>query len=197
MVDYEKLDVYDFCCEDCLLEDMLCKLNESKDEYASVSLFAKADMIQYMLRELMAKGFEIGLVDFDGCGYDYNNTYILTTCKDNKIWIEPAYIDGKPISGESEYAYIYQEDCDQDIIDRALESNESVILFGFLDSEDEEEDEPKEEEELLQPLMDESGKVMRGFEYMYNSPDGMNTYYRFGSSDEKAVKEAFKAFKEN
>ena len=165
----------EICCEDCLAAEMIEALDEL-DEFGVVSLYAKAEVVAYMIKHCLALDYDIALLDFDSDGLDYADTYIFTVDNNAKIWVEPAYRDSKPINTESEYVFLYEPDCDEAIIDTFTDShepNQIAILFSF-----EGEEQPDAGEEMYQKLVDDKGELT-GFEYSHTDAAGeTSTYYK-------------------
>lgn len=138
--DHEGLQIADFHCGDCLALDILLSLEQLR-AYESIEIYAKADLIEFLFKDLVASDldFTFGIIDFEGadiCG-DYAGEYCMGITSDYEIWIEPAYRhdekDGewKLFYSEAALAYVYQEDCGQDMIDNLLKCDVNTLLFGF------------------------------------------------------------------
>lgn len=137
--DEELLQITDFCCEDCLTEDIVEAIFHLR-KYESIDVYAKAPLIGELVSRLHGScvdGNEItlGLINFDGSECDYVGEYVMSISDGYELWIEPAYRlkDGewKLYDSEAILAYVYEEDCKQDLIDKLEKCDVPTLLFGF------------------------------------------------------------------
>lgn len=138
---YEALEIRDFNgFSDFFCEfERLCRENNF-DDHCFVSVYAGREFIYAVLMEFMKPElidkWEVGLIDFvsrDIDGADYDCEYCLYCNGDGSITVDFARDDitDTPYSIEYEIAFIYQEDCGQDIVDKALDGDSNrTILFG-------------------------------------------------------------------
>lgn len=139
--DTELLQIGDFCCEECLSDDIAQTVYNLR-KYETVEVYAKAELIEKLISNLHGSFIDdneitLGMVDFDGKGNDYVGEYCLSLTDDYTLWCEPACRlneetgEYELFNSDATLAYVYQEDCHQDLIDM-LEKNEvPTLLFGF------------------------------------------------------------------
>lgn len=140
--DSERLQIADFCCSNSLSYDFL-EVIDSLRVYECIEIYAKAELIEDLFMNLinneLGYSFGFGVIDFEGSdvGMDYTGVYCMTVNDRNEIWIEPAYrydkdkAESKLFYSEATLAYVYQEDCEQDLIDNLENCNVPTLLFGF------------------------------------------------------------------
>lgn len=138
----ERLQITDFCCEDCVVFDIL-DTNKHLREYECIEVYAKGDFIGNVFKSILQLDekdeFSFGAINFcaEEIDYDYGDVYCLTVNYDNEIWIEPAYRynddNGKyeTFNSEATLAYVYQEDVKQDLMDMLEKNKVNTLLFGF------------------------------------------------------------------
>lgn len=139
---YENLNIHDY--EDKYeLADLMYTLvgkMDDESEYGSVAVYGKSEFIWDMF-EIFAYEYDakIGALDIDRYYFDdcYGAEYCLRIFDDEMMIVEPARMDSGELHYIDDIAFIYQEDCEQDMIDEALDDKAVVILFGFEDDEDE------------------------------------------------------------
>lgn len=140
--DDDCLQIADFCCEDCLVSNILEAVDCAR-RYETIEVYAKAELIEKIFIELLNPEldyeFKIAVVDFEGkcIDGDYDDLYCLSINDLNEIWIEPAlrYDDNtseyKPFNSEATLAFVYQEDTKQDVLDMLDKNDIPTLLFGF------------------------------------------------------------------
>lgn len=137
----EQLQMTEFCCEDCLIEDIIEAFLQSR-KYETIEVYAKADLIEELIGMLHGlviddNEFKFGMIDFDGKSLDYDDIYCLSISDDYTLWVEPAYRLNeetnryKLFNSEAILAYVYQEDCKQDLFDKLEENEVPTLLFGL------------------------------------------------------------------
>ena len=135
----ERLQITDFCCEDCLTMDILETITCLR-KYESVEFYAKADLVETVFKKLIQfdEEFIFGSITFaNGDSNDYGDVYCLTVNDLNELWIEPAYRyneksgEWKTFNSEATLAYVYQEDVEQDLLDMLDKNDVPSLLFGF------------------------------------------------------------------
>ena len=92
---YENMEIKNICCEDCLFEELLEKV-EKLSEWENITLFAKSSLTEDIIRRFMSiEEFSFGIVDFDN--FDNTNEYVLSITNEKEIFCEPArkFIDGE------------------------------------------------------------------------------------------------------
>lgn len=139
--DEDLLQITDFCCEGCLTEDIIDSIIQLR-KYESIEIYAKAELIEELIGVLHGlvideNEIKFGMITFDGQGDDYCGEYCLSIDDTFRLWCEPAYrLDeetGEYILFDSEatLAYVFQEDCEQNLIEKLEENDVPTLLFGF------------------------------------------------------------------
>jgi len=137
----ELLQITDFCCEHCLAIDILDTLDKLR-EFESLEVYAKAELVEELFKilsttEINGQEIKLGMINFDGVELDYNDVYCLSLSDNYTLWIEPAYrlnektSEVSTFNSEATLAYVYQEDCDQDLLDQLEKNKVATLLFGF------------------------------------------------------------------
>lgn|GEM_PF-7070203 len=130
----DKLVFTDFYDEIELLEEVLSKAEILKDEH-TVDIFAKADLIEFLFIELLNNDYSMKYIDFNKI--DYISTYHLTILRDRQLYIEQAYTkDGSIYDFDSTYSYLFEDDCDRNIIDKCYNNSTFPTLFNFSNKPD-------------------------------------------------------------
>ena len=133
---YEKLTIHDY--EDIYeladLMNIIPKGIDDESDYGSVAVYGKSEFIWEMF-EILAYEYDvkIGAVDINRFHLDdcYGAEYSLRIFDDGMMVVEPARNKDGELYCINDIAFIYQEDCEQDLINRALEDEAIVTLFGF------------------------------------------------------------------
>lgn len=139
--DEELLQITDFCCEDCLIDDIIQAILHLR-KFESVEIYAKANLIEELISRLHGLCIDeneitFGVIDFDACEFDYAGEYVLSITDDYTLWCEPAMRlneesgEFEPFNSEATLAYVYQEDCEQELINKLEECEVPTLLFGF------------------------------------------------------------------
>ena len=123
-----------FCCVDEFMEDLF-NTYDYIEKYECISVYAHADVISEIFRELTRtyyKGelFEFGIINFDGGGYDYDEEYLLTINGDQTVWIERALNKDKVIRGDAFINYVHA-DCNSKILIKLEDWEQRVIVFDY------------------------------------------------------------------
>ena len=133
---YEKLIIHDY--EDMHeLADLMHTIVDSIDDesaYGSVAVYGKSEFIWKMFEILAYKyDVKIGALDINRFYFDddYGAEYCLRIFDDGMMVIEPAKNEDGEFYCIDGIVFLYQEDCEQDLIDRALEDEACATLFGF------------------------------------------------------------------
>jgi len=139
---YENMEIKNILDEYCLFDELLEKV-EGLSKWENITLFAKSDLMEYIVREFISLGeFSVGIINFDNCNSDIE--YVMTITEEKYVYCEPArkLIDSKPalFSYDVGVSYVYQEDVKQDIIDGLLNDNCDVVLFGLGEEDIKQED---------------------------------------------------------
>ena len=82
-----------FCCIDDFLDDLF-NMYGYVNKYDCITIYANADIISEIFRCLAwitydDEYFEIGQINFDCDGHDYDKEFILSINDDKTIWIQP------------------------------------------------------------------------------------------------------------
>lgn len=123
-----------YCCIDCFMEEVF-NIYGYIGEYEAISIYAHADVISEIFRELSYtyyedEPFKLGIIDFDGGGYEYDKEYILTINDDKTIWIDPAWNDDRVIQGDSFISFVHA-DCNSKILLKLEEWEQKVAIFDY------------------------------------------------------------------
>lgn len=142
---YENLNIVDFIDEIDLIDTFIDSLDSSiyKDELdfedMYVRIYGKSDFINDIFMFIVTNyDLSCGYIDFakDYFDMDYNDIYCLMVTEDGYVCVEKAYsYEGKYLSDGAGIAYVYQEDCKQELIDELLKDGAKVMLFGFTDED--------------------------------------------------------------
>ena len=142
--DDELLQIYYFVDEFSLVSDIINILSQLKQgEY--IDIFAKSELSEFLIQFLhgqredsnLDKTIKFGVIDFDAKGCDYNDIFCISINSDYELWVEPAYRRDKEtgeyklFNSEANLAYVYQEDCKQDLINKLEKNKVPTLLFGF------------------------------------------------------------------
>lgn len=126
-----------------LFNEMVDCLNDEdvKKEYMCVDVFGKPKLIRELFETLIRDyNYGVGILNFVSDKYsdeeEYEDEYCLTTYDGKTVSVEKARMNDNKLYSIEDIALIYQEDCKQDLIDKALTSGANVTLFGFEKDED-------------------------------------------------------------
>lgn len=113
----------------------LFNIYECVGEYEAVSVYAHADVISEIFRELAYtyyedEPFELGIIEFDGGGYDYNREYLLTINDDRKVWIERAWNKDMVIQGDAIVNFVHA-DCNSKILLKLEDWEQKIMIFDY------------------------------------------------------------------
>ena len=167
---FEKIQETEFCCPTCLAAELI-ESAQCAREFEGIELYAKADVITGVLRELLnfkvdGEFLKIGKIDIDGGEYDYCGEYLLTISDDNSIWIQEAwntYGGNCKLYDSDAYLIFVHEDCNSKILQKLQKDKKNVVLFeiedknnGEFDNEDEdfEQDETVDLYDLVESMVD-------------------------------------------
>ena len=135
------LQITDFKNEHTLVYDINECIKQLR-QCESLEVYAKAGLIEKLIHILHGTPFHNGTIkfaqiDFDGEGFDYEDIYCLSIDDEYGLWVQPAYYIKEStnecilIGSSAVLAYVYQEDCKQDLINKLEEKNVPTLLFGF------------------------------------------------------------------
>lgn len=204
---YEKLTIKDFVDEYSLVEEMVDTLfSMDTDKYYCVSVYAKAEFINRIFKLLVENyDFEIGSLDFARSYYDdeYSAEYYIGLTDEKMIIIDKAYnSDFKPYNSFGEIAYMYQEDCEQELLDTLLDNDVKPILFGVGVNEDDFDDDcawyeletknelDSDKSEYTHISRNKDGTIIGVMKSWSDTENGVSHYssYSYCSTDEDALK---------
>ena len=137
----ELLQISDFCCENCLSEDIISMMIQLRKEEC-LEVYAKSELIEELIGTFAGltvddTTIKLGVIDFDSIGFGYDDVYCLSIDDEYMLWCQPAYELNKKTNeyelhdSEATLAYVYQEDVKQDLIDSLEENETPTLLFGF------------------------------------------------------------------
>ena len=188
---YSKLEIVDYTNLD---EFMMCFTKSAdtiinSEEKDCISLYASADTIssalQILLNDYDYNISNIGYIDLARFYYNdkYDAEYCLRITDEGHICIEKARNGDtfEPYNIYNEVACFYQEECEQDLIDKGIEgAGNMAILFGFEEDEDCCDDEDNSldtnESESTHVSRDKNGRVL-GFSKSWSTlENGVNRY---------------------
>jgi len=183
------MEIKDICCEDCLFDELLEKA-ESLGKNEGLTFIAKRDLVAFVIESFIKQDeYSLGVINFEGCDFDYFDEYVVSINDDKTIWCEPAIRHGEVFTYTCDYgdtAYVYQGDVRQEIIDRLLDDKANVVLFGFEDEEFE-----------LEDSDDNIDENSHGFTISSYSEDGCYSSYSFYATDKDIVQEELAKLKRN
>lgn len=141
--DIDNLQITDFCCEDCLVHDIVNTMTQMR-KGELFEIYAKAELIEEIICQLhgaIIDGNEVRFaeIDFDATGFDYDDVYTLLIDDKYQLWVSPTYVlkedtdEWKLVQSDAFLSYVYQEDCEQDLIDMLQKRDIPTLLFGFED----------------------------------------------------------------
>ena len=186
------MEIKDICCEDCLFDELLEKA-ESLGKNEGFTFFAKRDLVAFIIESFVKQDeYSLGVINFEGCDFDYFDEYVVSIDDDKTIWCEPAIRHSEVYTYNCDYgdiAYVYQGDVRQEIIDRLLDDKANVVLFGFED-EDFGLTEFYDEEECNEKDTDSHGFTISSY-----GEDGCYSSYFFYSTDKDIIQEEYEKLK--
>lgn len=130
----------EFCCETCLVCDILEVLDIGAEEYKSVSVIGDISLMRELLMLFLSieseTGFSFSPKFIDINEFDYEDMYTLSVSNNGDLCIETtdginkengiSYVKGI----EADLVYIH-EYCDEDVVEMAIEFGNNVLIFGF------------------------------------------------------------------
>jgi hypothetical protein len=124
------------------LEDILdvynsigLELFQLENEKDYIAVYGKRDLICELFEMMIADGYSFRYADCDFMDEMLKDrVYMMFVRQDCGISIEPAYGEkGKPIIHDAKTAFIFMDDCKQDVIDYCVKSDKNVVLFDYED----------------------------------------------------------------
>ena len=119
-------DIYDF---------IGLALMELEDEKDYIVVYGKRDLICELFEMMITDGYSFRYADCDFMDEMLKDTvYMMFVRQDCGVSIEPAYgKKGVPIIHDAKTAFIFMDDCKQDVIDYCVKSDKNVVLFDYED----------------------------------------------------------------
>lgn len=208
---YKKLEIVDYTNLD---DFMMCftksvEIITNSEEKDSVSLYASADTISSALQILLYDYdydiSNIGYIDLARFYYndEYDAEYCLRITDEGHICIQKARNGDtfEPYNIYNEVACFYQEECEQDLIDKGIDGTGNMaILFGFEKNDDYCDDEENSldtnESESTYISKDKDGRVLGYTKSWSTMEDGVHKYssYSYYSDDFEDMKKSAEKF---
>ncbi|HHT97420.1 MAG TPA: hypothetical protein GXZ90_05970 [Clostridiales bacterium] len=123
-----------FCCIDNFLDDLF-NMYGYVNKYDCITIYANADIISEIFRSLAwitydDEDFEIGQINFDCDGHDYDKEFILSINDDKTIWIQPAW-DGCVVTKGCGIVNYIHADCNSKILIELENCKQKVAIFDY------------------------------------------------------------------
>ena len=111
------------------------ELMELEDEKDYISVYGKRDLICELFEMMITDGYHFRYADCDFIDEMLKDkVYMMFVRQDCGISIEPAYGEnGNVIGHDANTAFIFMDDCKQDVIDYCVKSDKNVVLFDYED----------------------------------------------------------------
>lgn len=106
-----------------------------KEEKDYVAVYGKRDLINELFQMMISDGYSFRYADCDFMDDMLKDTvYMMFVHQDCGVSIEPAYCsNGTPTMHDAQTAFIFMDDCKQDVIDYCVKSDKNVVLFDYED----------------------------------------------------------------
>lgn len=110
-------------------------LMELEDEKDYIAVYGKRDLICELFEMMITDGYSFRYADCDFMDEMLKDTvYMMFVRQDCGVSIEPAYCSkGTPTMHDAKTAFIFMDDCKQDVIDYCVKSDKNVVLFDYED----------------------------------------------------------------
>ena len=173
------------------------ELMELEDEKDYIAVYGKRDLICELFEFMIADGYYFRYADCDFVDETLKDTvYMMFIREDCGVSIEPAYsTKGNVIEHDAKVAFIFMDDCKQDVIDYCVDSDKNVILFD----EDYEDDFDCDCDECCGccECDDDNTEITEDTHGFTVSNSDKNGYYSYSfySTDKNLVAEMAKRFK--
>lgn len=160
----------------------LMELEEEKDY---VAVYGKRDLICELFEMMITDGYSFRYADCDFMDEALKDrVYMMFIRQDCGVSIEPAHCSkGIPTMHDAKTAFVFMDDCKQDVIDYCVKSDKNVVLFDYEDDCCECDDDNTEITEDT-----------HGFTVSNSDENGYYSY-SFYSTDKNLVAEMAKRFK--
>lgn len=117
-------DIYDF---------IGIELMELENEKDYIAVYGKRDLICELFEMMITDGYSFRYADCDFMDEILKDrVYMMFVRQDCGVSIEPAHCSkGTPIMHDAKTAFIFMDDCKQDVIDYCVKSDKNVVLFDY------------------------------------------------------------------
>ena len=179
-------DIYDF---------IGIELMELENEKDYIAVYGKRDLICELFEMMIADGYSFRYADCDFMDEMLKDrVYMMFVRQDCGVSIEPAHCSkGTPIMHDAKTAFIFMDDCKQDVIDYCVKSDKNVVLFDYEEDYDCDECCGYCECDNNKEFPIESDGDMHGFSVNHSDENGYSSY-SFYSTDLNLVNEMAKLF---
>ena len=111
------------------------ELMELEDEKDYIAVYGKRDLICELFEMMITDGYHFRYADCDFMDEALKDrVYMMFVRQDCGVSIEPAYGEkGNVIGHDANTAFIFMDDCKQDVIDYCVKSDKNVVLFDYED----------------------------------------------------------------
>ena len=188
-----------------IYDSISLELMELEDEKDYIAVYGKRDLIRELFEMMITDGYSFRYADCDFMDDMLKDrVYMMFVREDCGVSIEPAISSkGVVMSHDAKTAFIFMDDCKQDIIDYCLNDNKNVVLFDYEDDDYTFCDECEcckcsdfDEGELTHVFTDDEDNPL-GFSKSWSTfKDGVNCYssYSHYSSDVDLLREIASEF---
>lgn len=110
-------------------------LMELENEKDYIAVYGKRDLICELFEMMITDGYSFRYADCDFMDEILKDrVYMMFVRQDCGVSIEPAYCSkGTPTMHDAKIAFIFMDDCKQDVIDYCVKSDKNVVLFDYED----------------------------------------------------------------
>lgn len=110
----------------------LMELDSEKDY---IAVYGKRDLICELFEMMITDGYSFRYADCDFMDEALKDrVYMMFVRQDCGVSIEPAHCsNGTPTMHDAKTAFIFMDDCKQDVIDYCVKSDKNVVLFDYED----------------------------------------------------------------
>lgn len=111
------------------------ELMELENEKDYIAVYGKRDLICELFEMMITDGYHFRYADCDFMDEMLKDrVYMMFVRQDCGVSIEPAYGEkGNVIGHDANTAFIFMDDCKQDVIDYCVKSDKNVVLFDYED----------------------------------------------------------------
>ncbi len=132
---YENMEI--FALEDItdIYDSIGLSLMELENEKDYIAVYGKRDLINELFEMMIADGYSFRYADCDFIDEMLKDrVYMMFVHQDCGVSIEPAHCSkGTPTMHDAKTAFIFMDDCKQDVIDYCVKSDKNVVLFDYED----------------------------------------------------------------